>query len=235
MQTLPSTLYKVQTLEIAIDRSRERLDEIEDALANDERVVAAKKALEESQTALNQTEGEVRNLEMEIAGLAEKIEEVDTLLYSGKIKNPKELQERQQEVESLRRRREFLQERLADTEKLLAQQQAETEEQQQTLQDIQEERQQENVELVAEQKELKKEVKNKLRERKSVVKQIPDSTYKQYRTIRKKKGGIAVAHLESNFCDVCKIEQNSSIVQQVQQMSDELVFCENCGRILFVE
>ena len=112
MTKTASTLYSVQSLELAIDKSRQRLEEIEQALANDEKVAACRATLDASDKAHTQARTHIKDLELEIASLAEKIQEVDKLLYSGRILNPKELQDRQNELESLKRRQKTLEDQL---------------------------------------------------------------------------------------------------------------------------
>jgi predicted nucleic acid-binding Zn-ribbon protein len=55
-----------------------------------------------AQKTLTPLQSRARNLELEIQSTSEKIRLTDQQLYSGKVRNPKELQEMQQEIQSLK-------------------------------------------------------------------------------------------------------------------------------------
>lgn len=231
MKNTPSTLYAIQSYEIAIDKARERLQEIEAALAHDEQVATSQAAFDDSEQTLHQLRTQVKDLELENASLQEKIEAVDKLLYSGKITNPKELQERQSELESLRRRQVILEERLQETISAAEDQQIAHEQASQDLQEALANREQSHVDLIAEQERLNAEIQENLLERKTIVDRVPKDLLKQYRSLRKRKAGQAVALLKDKQCMSCGIEQPSSDVQRVMH-DDELIYCVGCGRIL---
>ncbi|NDJ85951.1 MAG: hypothetical protein GYB66_08705 [Chloroflexi bacterium] len=231
MDHLPSTLYAIQTYELAVDEDRSRLEDIEQALAHDPAVASAQSTLETSQKDLHAAEADVQNLELEIAGLTEKIQEVDTLLYSGEIKSPKELQERQDEVDSLRRRLATLEETLATAKQVREERRDAHRQAEADLAEAKTNRDTSSRSMLAERKELEARIQSNLKHRKAIVKAVPDKMLKMYRTMRKRKNGQAVAKLEGATCTACKIEQPSSAIQQILQ-DDEIVTCVGCGRIL---
>lgn len=233
MTKTASTLYSVQSLELAIDKTRERLAEIEQALADDEKVAACRAEFDTSEKAHTQARTHIKDLELEIASLAEKIKEVDKLLYSGRIGNPKELQDRQNELESLKRRQKTLEDQLLIAIEDADQKKIKLENAQAALENALEEQKRENADLITERDDLNAEMGANLKKRKSIVAEIPDNTFKAYRKLRKKKSGHAVALLKDQRCTICGIEQTSSDVQLVAN-SEDLVYCKGCGRILTV-
>ncbi|NDJ86030.1 MAG: hypothetical protein GYB66_09105 [Chloroflexi bacterium] len=231
MTHLPSTLYTIQTLELAIDKARARLEEIEAALAYNERVATCQDLLQAEKQSLQETRTRLSDLELEAASLSQKIDELDKVLYSGKIADPKELQERQIELEELRRRQQLL---LENQSAAQAAHQAAAENVERLQLDLAEaiaERDQLDEGMTEEQHQLKALVNKKLKERKDIAKAIPADLLKQYRTLRKRKNGVAVALLDQSTCTACHIEQPRSHVQRVIQ-SGELSYCIGCGRIL---
>jgi uncharacterized protein len=231
MPNILNALYILQTYELNVDHARARITEIEAALTGDEQLKVAQVAHEASEAALQQGQMKMRNLGDELERLKLKINEVDELLYGGQLRNPKELQERQDEVNSLRNRladmEMYLQELTADEEKLKAEHRANQEALTQAISI----RDKHHAELIIERDALDTKVKNNLRKRKSTLEEVPEGIYKQYQTLRKKKQGQAVALLQENQCSACGIEQTWSHVQQIQA-NEELVYCEGCGRIL---
>ena len=227
-------LYRLQTIETALDDAKERLAEIEIALMSDERLNAAQANLEGVQADQTKAEATVNDLSLELESLDQKRAEAETLLYSGQITNPREVDDKKQEVESLGRRREVLDEDLTSARNQLSGLGEALTEAQSQLADTQTLVAEANEELVTEQDTLRKQMAEWLRKRKDLLKRIKaaDTTYyKMYKHVKAKKGGVAVARLEGDMCSVCHSQQTITVEQQVRQAND-LVNCSNCGRIL---
>ncbi len=232
MSTILSTLYQVQIYELEIDHARDRIETIESLLSHNTGLAAAQALLEERKHDLQVARTHLKDLELEIASLATKISDVNELLYGGKIKNPREIQERQQELDSLQRRHAHLEELIADAKQdvdncLTAVSLAEenmvkaTHINTETNHELSKER--ENLDLV---------IKAALLKRKKIVTDVPESTLKHYRALRKIKSGQAISILKEDSCGVCGIEQPSSEVNKVIMRTDEIIHCIGCGRIL---
>src|SRR5262245_20321565 len=115
MTTSQSTaLYHLQQIELAITRGHQRLNDISTALTNDSAVNAARQTVESAIKAVSPLRAKVRDLELEIQTTAQKSKSTEQQLYSGSVKNPKTMQEMQQEIESLKHRGEQLDERLLE-------------------------------------------------------------------------------------------------------------------------
>ena len=52
-----------------------------------------------------------------------------------------------------------------------------------------------------------------------------------YDELLRSKGGVAVAVLKGDLCGVCRVRVPSGLAQRVRQ-GQEMVLCNNCGRIL---
>jgi predicted nucleic acid-binding Zn-ribbon protein len=224
-------LYHIQQLELQIDEAKNRVDAITDALENDEVLQEKRAALQSSEAMLHQAQGRVTDLELDIQGIETRIQEGDELLYSGKIKNPKELQERQDEIESLKRRRATRQDELVHAREALKAAATDQEQAAADYQTTREERELEHEDLVVEQKKLKEKMTTWLRDRKKSLKEVDDTNHKIYKKLKSQKNGIAIARLDDSTCTVCRVEQYQNIVYQVRQ-GDGFINCHNCGRIL---
>lgn len=69
-------------------------------------------------------------------------------------------------------------------------------------------------------------------ERKGVITNLKPQTYAAYERIRKKWHGVAVAEVAAGRCTACQIVLRPQFFQDLRN-SDELLFCESCGRILY--
>jgi predicted nucleic acid-binding Zn-ribbon protein len=68
-------------------------------------------------------------------------------------------------------------------------------------------------------------------ERKTLVAALKPQTYRDYERIRKKWHGTVVAEASDGRCGACQIVLRPQFFQDLRH-SDELMFCESCGRIL---
>jgi len=69
-------------------------------------------------------------------------------------------------------------------------------------------------------------------ERKTLVSGLKPQIYSAYERIRKKWHGSAVAEATDGRCSACQIMLRPQFFQDLRN-TDQLMFCESCGRILF--
>jgi predicted nucleic acid-binding Zn-ribbon protein len=94
-------LYRLQGLDSEGDKKRRRLAEVEAALSESEELQQARRAVERAGERVRKWAVKQRDLELEVQGLADKISHDEQRLYSGVIRNPKELEDLQAEVAAL--------------------------------------------------------------------------------------------------------------------------------------
>ncbi len=70
-------------------------------------------------------------------------------------------------------------------------------------------------------------------ERAEAAKQLPAATAAAYDRIFKKRGGVAVAEVRGGRCTACQITLRPQYMQDLRR-GDHLMFCESCGRILYI-
>ncbi len=99
--TLADALLHLQDLELALVRGQKRLQEITAALGNDAQVSAAQAELTTAETTLSPLRARARNLELEIQGNTQKAKASEDQLYSGKVKNTKEMRDMEAEIAAL--------------------------------------------------------------------------------------------------------------------------------------
>ncbi|MEO0563093.1 MAG: hypothetical protein AAF125_13375, partial [Chloroflexota bacterium] len=104
-------LKKLQSIDSEINSTQNRLKEIHDTLNNDAAVETARTAVTNTENTLQPLKTTAKDLELEIDGTVSKYQETEERLYSGAVKNTKELEDMQQEVQSLKGRQEQLEEK----------------------------------------------------------------------------------------------------------------------------
>ncbi|MCC7511584.1 MAG: hypothetical protein IT296_02925, partial [Anaerolineae bacterium] len=96
-------LYRLQQIDTQMDRARARLEAIRAALDNDAELRAASERLAAAEETRRETERAQRQAEAEAQSQRIKIEQTESSLYSGAVRNPKELQDLQHEAASLKK------------------------------------------------------------------------------------------------------------------------------------
>lgn len=231
MLSQAEALYALQKIDIALLKNRKRLAEIETLLATNEQVKNAQQAVHHATNQLNPLRAKAKDIELELQATQTKYQTSEKRLYSGLVKNPKELQDLQHEIEALKQRIETLEEHALEamiqveeaTNKLNA---AEA-----LLKNAIHQAEQQHHNLLAEKNQLEKEVESLMAQREKALQAVTPDSLKIYDSLRPKKANQPVAILRNGSCTLCGIEQTGFIVDNVRKRN-ELVFCLGCGRIL---
>jgi uncharacterized protein len=201
------------------------------ALADNKSILEAQAQVETAQKTLTPLQTRARNLELEIQSTSEKIRLTDQQLYSGKVRNPKELQEMQQEIQSLKNRTRELEDVLLET--MLNVENAETtlSEKQADLQQLTTQSENDHQHLIDEQKKLHSDIKLFQQKRDGVLPQITPDSLKIYNNLRPRKNNQPIALLVNGSCSVCRVEQDMAVISEVRK-GQKLIPCASCGRLL---
>jgi len=225
-------LFRLQKLDSEIDQINLRLKEIELSLSDDRRLKLANKREKKAQDNLKTARIAMNQIEYKVDSLRTKRKTNQTLLFSGKIKNPKELQDLQMESESLKRYINQLEDE--QLEAMITHEAAENESKaaEDNLKQVKGLLIQENAALVGEQTKLKNALNRLMREKEAVQQAISPSNQALYDQLRERKRGSAVATVSDGGCGICGQAMTPADLQAVRSSSG-LVFCGSCGRILY--
>jgi predicted nucleic acid-binding Zn-ribbon protein len=224
-------LYHLQQIELAIARGEKRLGEIAGALTDDAEVGAARTVAGAAARAVSPLRAKVRDLELEIQTTTQKAAATEQQLYSGSVKNPKAMQEMQQEIEALKARGAQLDERLLEAMMALEEAESAQTEAEAALTATTQGWQAQHGDLLAEQTDLEAKLAALNVERDDALKAVTPASLKGYNTLKPRRGGQPVALLNGLSCTMCGVEQTTAVVQDVRR-GDKLIQCSNCGRIL---
>jgi ElaB/YqjD/DUF883 family membrane-anchored ribosome-binding protein len=93
--SLSSQLYRLQQIDTLIDQTLARLEELEKLLSDRSSVDQAEAISQKAEEALQEILKNLRHAENNVRDQRIKIEQDESALYSGKMHNPKELQDLQ--------------------------------------------------------------------------------------------------------------------------------------------
>jgi hypothetical protein len=161
-----------------------------------------------------------------------KIELAEVSLYGGKIHNPKELQELQTEIASLKRMLASLEDK-----QLEIMMEVETAEEKlmwvnEGLIEAEKQQVERNAELNGEKTKLLSQLERLDSERKATLPTIPTLELSLYDQLRKSRNGVAVAKINARSCNACGTTLTAALVQATQS-TNQLIRCPSCSRILY--
>lgn len=225
-------LYRLQQVDRQIDRARSQLETIRQTLGNDAELREALSQVETTQTEHHHVHHELRNAEAEVEAQKIKIEHAESSLYGGRVQNPKELQDLQKDVASLKKHLVTLEER--ELEAMIKAESADNNLQsaKTKLELIQARLGSEHKKLIADQSGLTMELESLTEEREAALAPIEASLLHAYENLRQQKRGTAVSEISDNSCATCGATLNAAL-QQNARSQNQLAYCSTCGRILY--
>jgi uncharacterized protein len=227
-----SQLHQLQMIDTEIDKMSLRINEIDSILANNTEVLAAEQKKLEMETHCQKILQDLRLIESEADAARIKLEVNNSALYGGKIQNPKELKDLQNEVAANKKRLTTLED--SQLTSMIAMEEAEKDLQvaQHVLDDVMGNKKELIIKLQEEKKHFSKEIENLVGHKSLFVNSILPVNLEIYAKLRSHKRGLAVANIEDDSCSAC----GSSLTPAERQLSrspTQLVFCSSCGRILY--
>jgi len=225
-------LYRLQQVDSQMDQIRARLDKIRKTLENDLELRATKEGVSASEAVHTKASNTVKASEAEVESQRIKIEHAEASLYGGKVTNPKELQDLQMEVASLKKHLGTLEER--ELEAMVHAEQTENAlgESNKKLKAVQINLKEQNRDLTNESDALNQDMERLAPERKAIVDDIVEDLLNAYEELRQQKKGIAVAAMVENSCSACGTTLTQSQHQNARS-TDGLFNCPTCGRIIY--
>jgi len=230
--SLPGQLHQLQQLDIKLQDRRQVIDEVTRQLSENEALVAAESQLASQKQHLTEANKRQKDFEWELEDLQEKSNRLKNKLYSGTVKNPKELVNLENESGILKKKtggkEDELLELMSQIEDLETKVEASTKE----LQEMRQEWQQKQKILNEKKTETESELARLSETRRELAQQISLEVLNLYEQIKLTKGQ-AIAKVEQGRCQGCYITLPTSQWQRAR--SGELVQCSSCNRILYVE
>ena len=223
-------LYRLQQVDRKIDRSRTQLETIRQTLENDVELRQAREHVETAQTSHFHSQLQLKNATAEAEAQKIKIEQAESNLYGGRVQNPKELQDLQKDIVSLKKYLITLEER--ELEAMVDAETTENDLQRAKTELIQARLGNEHKNLLTDQTVILADLEQMTEEREAALGPIESSLLQIYESLRQQKRGTAVAEINDGACASCGTTLNAAL-QQSARSPKQLSNCPSCGRILF--
>lgn len=229
-----SELYALQEIDLALDADRAAIEDAASHLDEPEELANARVVLAERQEALHAAERLYKDQEYEADQVMAKIQPLEKKLYQGNVVNPKELQDLQHDIDSLKRRRSELDDQALSAMERLEVAQAAHAEAEQELARIAAEHGADVEDATSRTSRLEEEVAELERQRAEQAAAIDAPQLLQlYDRLREGRQRGAVAKVVGGACQGCRISLPMNLIQRARGGHD-IVQCSSCERILYV-
>ena len=232
--TTAKQLYALQEVDLDLDRVYRALEQAEEDLNIGISIENLEAALRDEEERLQEVELLRRDNQMETESRRERTEVLETQLYDGSMTNARDLEAMQQEAVNVRHL-------LEQGEALSLELSIQAEESQMRCASLSQELTETKTHWEAQQVELNRRVaglrveQNEYeKQRETLASGVDPATLQRYETLRKSKGGRAVAKVERDLCQGCRMSLPTQLRQRVKS-GRQTVTCSSCGRMLFVE
>jgi predicted nucleic acid-binding Zn-ribbon protein len=230
--SLTGQLYKLQQLDLELQRKQQELSDVEHQLSDNKALVVAESKLASQKEQLEDARRKQKSSEWELEDLQEKLRRIDSKLYSGTTKDPKELVNLEKEVRGIKSqigpKEDALLGLMSQVEEIEAKVKTTTEE----LTRLKREWEQRQETFGPRKSEIETMLAKLRGDRNGLAKQIDSEAFNTYERIRLTRGQ-AVVKVERGKCQGCHITVPTSQWQKAK--AGDLIQCNSCSRILYLE
>jgi len=230
--SLAEQLYKLQQVDLELQKKQQELNEVENRLSDNKALVAAESKLASQKEQLEDARKKQKSAEWELEDLQEKVRRIDSKLYSGTTKDPKELVNLEKEVKGLKSQIRLKEDVLLGLMSQVEEIEAEVKTTAEEIKRLKREWEQRQETLGQRKSEVETVLAELRGERNGLGQQIESealNTYERIKLIR----GQAVVKVERGKCQGCHITVPTSQWQKAK--AGDLIQCTSCSRILYLE
>ena len=231
---IAAALYQLQQLDFDLERISNEQQAVATSLQDNsvlQQLRAEQKTAQQQLQAALQTQ---RSAEWALEDLGRRLKAQEQRLYSGVVKNPKELKALEQEILHLRLQQDNQEEKTLEAMDASDSMQEKVERVSTELRQAEEARATQSAAMLARRDQLDARLKEIQARREQLVTRLDAGLLTRYDNIRRTRQGRAVSKVEQGSCQWCRVILTPSELQRVRT-STELQTCSNCGRILYYD
>jgi predicted nucleic acid-binding Zn-ribbon protein len=226
------TLFRLQAQDTLRMKMNSRLKEIDRIIAADKDVSQANARLVEAQGFNKSAESVLKELVAQVKEKKLKRELTQANLFSGKVRNPKELQDLQAETQALDRTIAKLEDEQLQAMMALEETTNAVKEAERVLQQVLDRKASQHSLLIGEKRKIEFDIPQVDSQRQALKEQLDEATFTIYRNLLKSKAGRAIAEVNDDTCGACGVTVPPADIQAAKS-PNVIAYCKNCGRILY--
>ena len=227
-------LYELQLVDTEISGLNFDLADVRARLSDDSEVTKAGERLRRLEAQFEEVSGKRRGAQTSVDVLTEKLKGVDKTLYGGTITNARELGAYEIERDAVQRQHSGEEDKLLELMVQDEDLQGNRDKARTLLERLESERADNVKDWTVEEGRLLSKLEIQSGIRGGMTLGIPPAALSTYEMLLKARDGYAVALVERGACQGCRISLPTSVEQQTR-ISEAIVQCSSCRRILYVD
>ena len=231
MSTDLAALYEVQQIDTRIhdlERERDALDSGAELRAQVEGACAQAQAARDELRAM---EIELRDAELQMKTHEAKKKDYEDRLYSGRVRNPKEIDDMQREVQMLGEHVDKLEDKALNLMEQIEPRRAAVAHMELALREQEAELARVVAQYETESARIAAEIAALRSQRAQLVPAVPADLLRRYDELRARRANLGIVMVTSEMCPGCRIAVSVDTMRQLKRGAR--VCCESCGRILY--
>lgn len=226
-------LHDLQEIDLRTEELETSLTNVRVKLADESPIISAKQEAAQLELRLEAINTNRRTAERTISDLQEKLQKVETRLYGGEIKNPRELEATEEERSFIGDQQREQEDALLEIMVVADEAESGFRKSHETLERLENARPNEVAELKETETSLSEELTSLRKDRERMAPTLEANQYRTYESLRKSKNGRAVAKVERGTCQGCRLTLSTMELQRTRS-AQGIVQCSSCRRILYV-
>lgn len=225
-------LFRLQLIDTQIDQIEASLRDIQRLLSSDEAVNQARANADEAYNKLHEARTNLKQIEFSVHEQQIKIGQSEAALYGGRIHNPKELQDLQKEIASLKKHLASYEDQQLEAMMAVEEHEVQEKSTQLALNQATANFAEHSAGWIGQKDQLTHNLERLITERSTALALASKESLQTYELLRKRKSGIAVTTIKDGACSTCGTTIRPSELQAARS-AQEIVYCSSCGRILY--
>jgi len=225
-------LYAVQQADLELARLQEALAGLDTGEELAAEAAGAEAELEELRRQHRASEKDHTDRELELETLEEKRARFQAQLYGGTVRNPRQLEDLQNEVAMLSREKGKVEDRLLELMESLELERSQIGAASAHLKELQERLAAVRAKHETTGARLRQEIADLEAEREARAAGVDRQLLRRYEQIRARQGNLGLVRITGNTCPGCHITFPSEVLKSIKAGRPDLT-CESCGRLLY--
>ena len=232
MMNIGFQLFQLQEIDTDLDNAQHRIIEIDRLIENDTSIINIQNNLEKAKKQLVTDNNEFNTISGDIHNKKIKISQSEANLYDGSVTNPKELQDLQMEISSIKKTINKLEDVLLEVLIRVDQSEKNLETHKMDLKNANYNFATQSSLLNGEKNTLLEKIQGLKSNRSTMIAQIEQDNQNRYESLRKLKNGLAITKLHDDACGACGAGLTAGQRQEARSAS-KLFICPSCGRFIY--
>ncbi|HRJ26173.1 MAG TPA: hypothetical protein PLO61_01520 [Fimbriimonadaceae bacterium] len=177
--------------------------------------------------------GELKDHELQLQTLTDKLKKIDKELYGGSVVNSREVETLEREIQAIKTQQSNVETRILELMDLVPPAKEKEELAQKAISALEKQLRAHHAQVMQTKTQIEADYKTRTARRPGAATGIDPSLMSKYEAIRQKAGGVGMAEVgRAGTCGRCGLSLPEKLITQLKD--DKVVVCEGCHRILFL-